>query len=139
MTEFNHDNKFGVCLYHSGIEKALEAIYSKIDEREKMVNMRFVESEKAILEARKEMDRRLEGMNEFRSQLERQANTFIARAEWESKHEIVNTKIYENYKAIEGLRRDMAQRVGAKQWTDYIITIGVSSLIYFLFHYLLKS
>jgi hypothetical protein len=43
------------------------------------VDLRFSESEKALRIATAEMNRRLEGMNEIRSQLDRQASTFVSR------------------------------------------------------------
>jgi hypothetical protein len=46
---------------------------------EKYVDVRFCEAEKALELSRDEMNRRLEGMNEIRSQLDRQASTFVTK------------------------------------------------------------
>ncbi|MBV6343791.1 hypothetical protein, partial [Candidatus Magnetobacterium casense] len=62
------------CPHHSGIETALKAICQKMD-------IRFDAQDKALEKATQEMDRRLEGMNEFRRQLDMQAGTFATRTE----------------------------------------------------------
>lgn len=50
------------------------------------VNTRFEAQENAIDAAKVEMDRRLQGMNEFRAQLEKQASTFLTVDRYEACH-----------------------------------------------------
>lgn len=50
------------------------------------VDARFDAQQMALDLAKKEMDRRLEAMNEFRAQLEKQANTFLTTERYESCH-----------------------------------------------------
>jgi len=45
------------------------------------LDMRLCNMQKAVDVASKEMDRRLEGMNEFRAQLDRQTRTFVTQIE----------------------------------------------------------
>lgn len=48
------------------------------------VDIRFEKVDKDRIEAKTEMERRLEGMNELRQQLDRQAGTFITRDAYEA-------------------------------------------------------
>ena len=66
--------------------------------------------------ANKVMDRRLEGMNEFREQLTQQANTFMPRFEFNVQHE----KVVDDIKRIDATASEVA---GGRKWTDYIITV----------------
>jgi len=63
-TEMESDHDGTVCKYHYGVMVKLE------------------EAEKALNMARQTLERRLEGMNEFRAQLKEQAGTFIIRSEF---------------------------------------------------------
>ena len=56
-------------------------------------DLRFEELEKRSEAARREMERRLETMNEFREQLNKQAATFITRDMYDSRHDAVCAKI----------------------------------------------
>ena len=47
----------------------------------------------ALKKAEKEMERRLEGMNEFRAQLENQTREFITREQYELSERLINQKI----------------------------------------------
>lgn len=50
-------------------------------------------NQEALKDARVEMNRRLEGMNEFRTQLSNQAKTFIGRDEFSATEKLINQKI----------------------------------------------
>jgi len=58
------------------------------------VDLRFEELEKRSEAARREMERRLETMNEFREQLNKQAATFITRDIYESRHQTLCDHIH---------------------------------------------
>ena len=65
--------------------KALkELLLIKIDSQQEVTNARLEGLDIANSLAKKEMDRRLEGMNEVRAQLKDQAGTFITRSEHDS-------------------------------------------------------
>jgi hypothetical protein len=57
------------------------------------VDLRFEEQDKALHLSRNEMNRRLEGMNEIRSQLDRQAATFLTREAFEANDEKLLARI----------------------------------------------
>jgi hypothetical protein len=50
-------------------------------------------STQAVDTAKKEIDRRLEGMNELRTQITAERGNFISRVEYESKHEVLRSGI----------------------------------------------
>lgn len=138
--EYNRENRdLGFpYLSSSGILEAIKSINSKIDAQdkltcnkfesiEKQVNSRFEFIEKSIAVARVEMDRRLEGMNEFRAQLSSQTVTFPTRTEMKSEIDKVGIKVDINSAEIVNIKRDMAAQEGAKRWADYIITIIISA------------
>ena len=58
------------------------------------IDMRFEEIEKARSQAFLSMDKRLEGMNEFRAQLKDQTQLYLTRGEYEGKHEALDAKIH---------------------------------------------
>jgi len=57
------------------------------------VDLRFLESERALELAERELNRRLEGMNELRSQLDRQSGTFPTKEQVETVISGVNSRI----------------------------------------------
>ena len=70
-----------------------EFVKCEITHLEQKMNITHIKNDEALRSAKDEMNRRLESMNEFRNQLEKQANTFISRDEYEPKHELVNQKV----------------------------------------------
>lgn len=103
---------------HSGIEAKIDALCKKID-------LRFDANEKAIDLARRDMERRLEGMNEFREQLTNQATTFLSRTEAQLQIEKLITRIVLLEKALN-------YREGTHHWSDYIITAIIAGSIILL-------
>ena len=55
--------------------------------------VRFNELEKRIILTQNDLERRLEGMNEFREQLHNQANTFLTRERFDVESQRINDKI----------------------------------------------
>lgn len=107
------------CPFHSGIETALKAICSKMD-------LRFEAQDKALEQATRDMDRRLAGMDEFRRQLDAQANTFATRMELKAEADKLDLK-------LSPLLRMGAIREGASRWSDYLIMALISGAIVLLF------
>ena len=70
----------------------------------------------ALSLARHEMERRLESMNEFRDQLEKQAGTFATKTEENLKHSTLEDRV----RAVE---RVQYVRAGSTRWSDHIITV----------------
>jgi hypothetical protein len=87
-----------------------------IDAACKKVDLVTKHQEEALRLARKEMERRLKGMNEFRDQLEKQAHLFAVKSEETLKHTIIEDRI----RAVE---RKLDVRLGAVKWSDHIITV----------------
>jgi len=67
---------------------------------ENNINNRFANSEEAVNKAEHEMNRRLNGMNEFREQLKDQENTYITRTEYNLHHQSMLDKVTSNTKLI---------------------------------------
>jgi chromosome segregation ATPase len=137
------------CLHHSGTERALKAICDKLDEREKYVNMKFQElekhdalqkkeHEKQIANARDDIERRLESMNEFRAQLEKQAANFLTRSEYETKHDMIVNRISANMDTINGLRNELREKLGERKWLTAIISVFISAIVFLISHFLLR-
>ena len=103
------------CPHHSGMEAELKGLCAKMD-------LRFTANEKEIRLAKEEMERRLEGMNEFRAQLSNQANTFLNRTEAQLQIEKVITRIVI-------LEKSVNFREGSRHWSDYILTAVIAGAI----------
>jgi chlorite dismutase len=137
------------CLHHSGTERAIKAICDKLDEREKYVNMRFLElekhdslqkreHEKQIANAREDMERRLDSMNEFRAQLEKQAGSFLTRVEYETKHDLIVNRISASMDSINGIRNELREKLGERKWLTAIISVFISAIVFLISHFLLR-
>ena len=68
--------------------------YAKVELREYIESLISAQKE-ATKVAKDEMNRRLEGMNEFREQLRTQASTFLTRERFDVEHELLKEKIEE--------------------------------------------
>ena len=87
--------------------------------------------EKALNVAKTELERRLEGMNEFREQLEAQAQTFIGKSEFKLELEKLISRILL-------LEKSVNYREGTKRWSDHMITVIIAVVVMVALHYLLK-
>lgn len=103
------------CHQHSGILAQLDALCKKMD-------IRFEAQDKALNTATKEMDRRLEAMNEFRKQLDIQADAFATKIEVRSEVNKINIK-------LDAMLRREALQEGSSRWSDYLIMVGIASAI----------
>ena len=97
-----------VCLHHSGLEKELEGLCKRTD-------LRFAAYEKALEAAKIEMDRRLEGMNEFRAQLDAQTRTFCSKDELRYEVEKIDLKIIPLVKTTIEHSNVVSERRGEEQ------------------------
>ncbi len=86
----------------------------------KYFDVRLASMETAVTKAETSHEKRLEGMNEFRAQLGDQSKTFLTRAEYDIKHELICQK-------IEALQKLVFIGVG-------IIGIAEVILVIFLIH-----
>jgi len=101
----------------------IASLSEKMDEREKQVNIQIKAIERSTSLAKLEMDRRLEGMNEIRAQLDRQAGTFATIEKVEDMRTYVMNK-------IDTLRDISSVRTGSGKWTDYLIMALISAIIF---------
>ena len=70
-------------------KKYIDGRFREFEKRQKIIDAK---NHEAMVEAKKEMDRRLEGMNEFRAQLTEQTRTFIRRDEYQLSEKLINQK-----------------------------------------------
>ena len=98
---------------------------AKFDAINRLIDIRTDYNEQALKVARCELERRLEGMNEFRQQLEKQAATFASKSELKVEVEKLELKIVP-------LTFTQAQNTGSRKWTDYIIMVIISACIVLL-------
>jgi len=119
------------CVYHYGLIERINGLKCKIDEREKQSNLQLEALERALLLAKKELERRLESMNEFREQLRTQANTFVSRNEYSIEHKNIVNKI--SY--IEKIQN---HGQGETTWKNNLIMAGIAIAVYLLGRLMLK-
>jgi hypothetical protein len=83
---------------------------------QKEIELRFSSLEKAIASTKRDLDIRLEAMNEFRAQLDRQAHTFVPRTEIDLANNALEKK-------VDLLVERSAEQRGSTKWVDHIITV----------------
>ena len=98
-----------------------EFVHSEVDHLEQKMNITHLKNDEALRSAKDEMNRRLEGMNEFRKQLEKQTVTFLSREEYEAKHQLINHK-------IEGLSKMVYIGVGIL----IVVQIAIGVVLHFM-------
>jgi hypothetical protein len=105
------------CLEHSGICRKLDSLKEEIE-------LRFAALEKAMAATKADLNIRLEGMNEFRAQLDKQAQTFVPRTEIKLANDRLEDK-------LDILLTRSAEQKGSTKWIDHIITvlIGLAVII----------
>ena len=85
------------------------------------IDIKINSMERAVDVASQGMNKRLEGMNEFRQQLKDQTNTFLTRNEYETKHTLLADKISD-------LRESRAEMAGKASQKSVNITLLISIL-----------
>jgi hypothetical protein len=131
--EYKH---IDTCSQHSGLVTHIDNLYRLLDERRTQTDLKIATIEKETIMAKTEMDRRLEGMNEFRAQLEKQSNTFISRAELLLILDKRDSKIDGIESKLTPLFTYAAKDEGSKKWTDYIITVIISAIVFVVLHFI---
>jgi hypothetical protein len=120
MTEFH------TCAHHSGIEAELKKLCLLIEERKELANIRINQIREEVVLARTDMERRLDDMNEFRSQLTNQASTFATRHELKAEAEKLDLK-------LAPLLSQQNFREGSMKWTDHILTVIIAAAVMLVF------
>ena len=134
--QFHKENTMTeTCPHHSGIVAQFNAICTKLELIEKSIEKQLLLHEKQVEVTAKDLERRLEAMNEIRSQLNRQADTFITKIEvnllFEKLDLNTTTMARNNRERIDLLEKMYAEGRGGKKWEDHIITvlIGLAVLV----------
>ena len=96
----------------------------RFDATEKLVNLGFESAEKAITKAESATEKRFEGVNEFRAQLDAQQRTFMPRAEVQVMESAALNRLTQLEKQIDTL---LAERKGA--FTGWGYAVGVVGFI----------
>ena len=97
-------------------------------ERQRFSDHQFVTIEEARRIAKVEQDRRLEGMNEFREQLNRQAATFVTHDILHSELKIVNEKIAPLCKAADRSEGSSSVTHWLAPSAPSLIALGISAV-----------
>lgn len=100
----------------AGMEKLCEV---RMADFHHMLDQRIQSVNEATRIAKDDMDRRLEGMNEFRATLQDQASRFVIRSEYNSAHE----RLVED---IRSLRESRAEIAGKASMSAVIFAYGIA-------------
>lgn len=114
---------FALTLPFQALATECDIIREQIISLEDKTELQFVMLERALSVARIEMDRRLEGMNEVRAQLNAQTRTFMTRAEIEQVFLRIKDnqdRLLEKIASIESLS---SRASGEDKWKDHIVTV----------------
>ena len=98
---------------------------AELDARWDIVQKRNIES---IIAAEKTMDRRLEGMNEFRAQLDKQTRTFVTRDDLTATNRLIDERLYTITDKHDKLSRIVNIGIGAA----LILEIVLNVIVYFV-------
>jgi len=105
----------GYCDEHSGICR-------KIDSLKELMEVRFSALDNTTALIRSDLERRLEGMNHIRRELESQSRAFMPRKEIE----LVQAAMQEK---IARLQTNQSFAGGQRRWSDYIIIVLIGAVI----------
>ncbi len=99
-------------------------IDSKISELEKTMNLELAIRDKALIVAKEDLDRRLESMNEFRKDLDKQQGTFLSKSDYDLKNEKLCSD-------IQGLKETRAELRGmaSQSYVNITLTIALLSIL----------
>lgn len=86
---------------------------------------RFQSLEKAVRLAARQMEKRLDSMNEFREQLKDQSNTFLPRDSFEAKHELIQKQVDE----LRMIQAEVRGKASQMSVSVAYIGIGISFLV----------
>jgi hypothetical protein len=86
----------------------------------------------AVMLARKEVDRRLVEMNQFRDQIERERGEFMRRDMYDSKHSELRTEMDSRLKTLEMNKSNLEGRMWAMGAGITALAVGINLLMHFL-------
>ena len=115
----------------AALKEQVKANCTKIELVERMIQKEFLATDRAIETAKIELNRRLEGMNEFRAQLSKQATEFVGRTE-------ITLLIKNLENEIRALGEIAAEKKGSSRWVDHIVTVTIAIGVVLIIHYVFK-
>jgi chromosome segregation ATPase len=83
----------------------------------------------AIMVAKTELERRLEGMNEFRAQLDSQTKSFVTREMMSSTIDKIDLKTAQLDEKIASVQNDLSKSAGSSKWSDHIVTVLIGAAV----------
>ena len=90
----------------------------RLDDTRNLFLVQMGAMEKAVMEARRDLERRLNDMNEFRAQLEKQAITFVEKPYYDLQHNVLE-------KQIETLVAESNVQKGRHSWNSILAIVAV--------------
>ncbi len=93
-----------------------------IEQRWKTHKREHAQERAALLDARANIDRRLEGMNELRAQISSERGEYLTRTEYEAKHEALIARI----NALEQARSNVEGRMWALGGIVVVIQVALA-------------
>ena len=105
---------------------------AELDARWDIVQKRNIES---IIAAEKTMDRRLEGMNEFRAQLDKQTRTFVTRDDLTATNRLIDERLYtitDKYDKLADKYDKLSRVVNIGIGAALILEIVLNVIVYFV-------
>lgn len=125
----------------------------KMEERDKLFNLRFETMKESIAVAKQVMDVRLDGMNHLGLQLSEQKAetrekilelmaTFLTKERFEALHETLQARLDAKAelftKDISQLQSSLSSKKEGLRWIEYLITVGISFILYTVIHAVFK-
>ena len=119
------------CPDHVDVIAELKVLKVKVDANREISDVKFASNEKDKQFAKEDMERRLLDMNQFRTQLSNQANTFATRAELKTEAEKLDLK-------LAPLITNSSFRLGSTHWSNYILAALITAAIMLFVHFAFK-
>jgi hypothetical protein len=112
-----------VCPKHDGLVEKFETVISKLDGLKEQISSQFNYMDEKTTNAKSDMERRLEGMNEFRTQLAKQAAEFITRQEIVLMFEKQGVRIDGLTEKLDASRQTAATASGGRIWSEKVTMV----------------
>jgi len=121
-----------------------EYIESRLEDTTKLFETKVDALDKATILASQQMDKRLEGMNEFRESLRDQNATFVRKDEYDTKHEALEKTFNVRVSSLEMSRAELCGKANQSSVNMSMffaatgLLISLLSLTVAIVHYVMK-
>ena len=107
-----------------------------LDNLKDIMNIMSAAQNQALATAKMEMDRRLEGMNEFRKQLSEQVDTFVDKGYYEIQHKFVIDRLDRQRTRVDELQLWRSALEGKSSWSNFIAVVALAvSVLFGILHF----